>query len=277
MKNQLNIMTVDLEDYFCAHNLSQAVPREKWDRQPLRIIECTRSLLQLFETHRVKATFFVLGWIAVRVPDLISEIADSGHVIASHGYSHRLLTELSPQEFEEDLKLSLDILWEIGKFEVFGFRAPSFTLTPKTSWAVEILEKNGLKYDSSVFPVGYHPDYGFPGAKPVIHKIGNRLIEVPISCLSFLGAKVPCTGGFYFRLYPYRLLRCLFKKWNHKGFPVVFFIHPWELDPGQPRVKLPLSKRFRHYYNLDSTREKLERLLKEFSFTSIEDFLGLLK
>jgi polysaccharide deacetylase family protein (PEP-CTERM system associated) len=264
-----NILTVDVEAYFCANNLRTFAPRETWDTLPLRLENPCARLLEIFDEHRCEATFFVLGWIAERMPDLVREIERRGHEIATHGYDHRPLTETTPPAFEEDLRRALAVTQPLVKQPIRGHRAPSFTVTPSTSWAFDILGRCGIRYDSSVFPVAFHPDYGFPGAPLTPYPVTKNIIEVPVSCIDLAGKRVPCTGGAYFRLLPYSLTRFLFRKCISAGRPVVFYLHPWELDSGQPRHPLPYMKRLRHYSNIDKTEQRLRRLLNDFSFTSV--------
>jgi polysaccharide deacetylase family protein (PEP-CTERM system associated) len=266
-------MSVDLEDWFCVYNLSQLIPYADWDRCESRVERNTMWLLELFSQFGVTATFFVLGWVAERFPDLIQEIDRRGHEIASHGYSHRLLTMMRPDEFRADLEQALETLAGTTSQRVRGFRAPSFSLTRKTLWAVEILREHRLQYDSSVFPVRYHPEYGIPDAELGPHTL-DGLIELPMSVAEVMGKRVPCCGGGYFRLYPYPLTRWLMRRCNAQGRPVIFYLHPWEIDPDQPSVAgLSWSKRFRHYNNLGETRQRLKRLLNDFSFTSARELL----
>ena len=263
-----NVMSVDVEDWFCVHNLSRHIPYDAWDRCESRVERSTGVLLDLFGRHGVEATFFVLGWVADRFPDLVREIDRRGHELATHGYSHRLLTAMQPEEFRADLQRSLAVLAPLTGQEIRGFRAPSFSLTKRTLWALDILREAGIRYDSSVFPVAFHPDYGIPDAQLAPHTLAG-LIELPMGVAEVFGRRIPCSGGGYFRLYPYALTRSLMRHVNRQGRPVMFYLHPWEADPTQPRVSgLPRSKRFRHYNNLDKTAERLERLLSEFTFTS---------
>jgi polysaccharide deacetylase family protein (PEP-CTERM system associated) len=270
-----NVMSIDLEDWFCVYNLSRLIPYAEWDRCESRVEESTMRLLGLFRKHKVEATFFVLGWVADRYPDLVKEIERGGHEIASHGYSHRLLTFMDPQEFRSDLQRSLEVLARTASQAVLGFRAPSFSLTSRTLWAVEILRQSGIRYDSSVFPVGFHPDYGMVDSDPRPHQLAEGLTELPMGVAEVFGRKVPCCGGGYFRLFPYALTRRLMHRCNAQGRPVIFYLHPWELDPGQPRVRgLSWSTRFRHYNNLERTEERLERLLGDFPFTSARKLIA---
>jgi polysaccharide deacetylase family protein (PEP-CTERM system associated) len=268
-----NVLSVDVEDYFCAYNLNHTIKKEEWDTLELTVVRNTRKLLKLFDTCSVEATFFILGWIAQRVPELIAEIDQHGHEIASHGYSHRLLTEMSPQEFKEDIHCALETTQRYVKQKIVGYRAPSFTITKKTLWAYDVLSQFGITYDSSVFPVKFHPEYGIPGAPTTIYRTESGIIEVPISCVSIMGMRIPCTGGAYFRIFPYWFSRFLFRRCNSLGNPVVFYLHPWEIDPDQPRFPLPLLRRFRHYYNLRSTERRLEKMLTQFQFSSMRSVL----
>jgi polysaccharide deacetylase family protein (PEP-CTERM system associated) len=264
-----NVMSVDLEDWFCVYNLSGLIPHADWDKCESRVERSTERLLDLFRRRRVEATFFVLGWVADRFPDLVREVERRGHEVATHGYSHRLLTFMQPEEFRADLMRSLESLSRMTTGEIRGFRAPSFTLTRKTLWAVDVLRECGIRYDSSVFPVRFHPDYGITDGELYPHDLAEGLTELPMSVAEVLGRRVPCCGGGYFRLYPYRVTRWLMRRCNAQQRPVIFYLHPWEVDPDQPRVRgLPWSKRFRHYNNLEKTEERLDRLLEDFAFTS---------
>lgn len=270
-----NAISIDLEDWFCVANLKDAIDYKDWDKQELRIAGNTRRILDLLSRHKVEATFFVLGWVAERFPDLVREIDRCGHEIATHGYSHALITEMTPESFEQDLLKALDVTKSCTGQDILGFRAPSFTITPKTRWALEILSKNGIQYDSSIFPVSGHPDYGMPNSPLGIHKLEENLIEVPLTVVNFLGRNIPCGGGGYFRLFPYSLTRFLISRCNKQGRPAIFYLHPWEIDPGQPRIALPLLKKIRHYNNLHKTYDRLEKLLGEFEFTSIRRVVGI--
>lgn len=273
-----NAISIDLEDWFCVHNLSDAIRKEDWDACELRVLQSTNRLLSLFDKHETKATFFVLGWVAERLPDLIRELEARGHEIAVHGYDHLLLTEISPQEFEDDLARALKVIEQCGVISrPVGFRAPSFTMVRSTKdWALPILEKYKFKYDSSVFPIGFHPDYGMVDAPLSPYKITSGLYEFPMSCLEIFGKRFPFSGGGYFRLFPYAYTKYCMQKVNEQGRPAVFYLHPWELDSEQPKVKnLSLSRRLRHYRNIDQTELRLDKLLGDFEFTTIREVLGL--
>lgn len=220
----------------------------------------------------------MLGWIAERAPDLIQEVECRGHEIGVHGYNHLLLTEITPAEFDADLQRALEALDKAGvKATPIGFRAPSFSMVNTTKdWALPTLEKYGFRYDSSVFPIGFHPDYGIADAPLSPYRITDQLYEFPMSVLEMYGRRFPFCGGGYFRIFPYRYTKFCMRKLNNRGYPAVFYLHPWELDPGQPKVKsLSLSQRFRHYRNIDQTEKRLEKLLGDFEFTTIREVLGL--
>jgi len=272
----INAMSIDLEDWFCVNKFGHIIKSEEWDKYELRVYESTRRILNLLSKHDTRATFFVLGWIAERMPELVREIEQRNHEIASHGYKHLLLTQITPTEFEEDLVKSLDTTEQCGiKQTVIGFRAPSFTMVEKTMWALNILEKYNIKYDSSVFPIGFHHNYGVPNAPLSPYKITKKLYEVPISCVELCGQRIPCSGGAYFRILPYAYSKYCFKRCNAEGRAGIFYIHPWELDPGQPKVSVGWGKQLRHSYNIEKTERRLDMLLTDFKFTTIRDVLGI--
>jgi len=270
-----NALSIDLEDWFCAANMLEFYTQEDWPNLESRVVQNSTRLLELFERKSVKATFFVLGWVADHYPDLVKEISSRGHEIASHGYSHTLLTKMTPEAFEADLEKALSVTQVCTQQRIIGFRAPSFTVTRDTMWAVDILAKNGFKYDSSIFPIGFHPDYGVADEPLGIHQIRNSLLEFPMAVSELVGKRIPCSGGGYFRLLPYAVTRILLRGINAKGRPFVFYVHPWEIDPEQPRLPLSFSKRLRHYTNLNKTFSRLERLISQFEFNSIRSVLGL--
>jgi len=270
-----NALSIDVEDWFCVHNLSDVIRKEEWSTCEPRITKSLTRILEILDEKKVKATFFVLGWIAERYPELVREIDNRGHEIATHGLSHRLLTELTSEQFDEELKTSILLTERNTRKKVLGHRAPSFTMTEKTSWALDVLAKHGLKYDSSVFPVSFHPDYGISNAPLGPYKITEKIWEFPLSVVKILGRNVPISGGGYFRIFPYRFIRYGIRKANLEGRPVVFYLHPWEMDPDQPKVKLPPFKKFRHYHNLDKTEKRFRRLLDDFQFTTISEVLHL--
>jgi len=270
-----NALSIDVEDWFCVYNLSGVIKKEEWSKCEQRITESLTRILEILDEKKVKATFFVLGWIAEHYPELVREIDRRGHELATHGLSHTLLTQLTPGQFEEELKRSVQLIEKNASGKVIGHRAPSFSVTEKTYWAFDILVKQGLEYDSSVFPVSFHPDYGVPDAPLGPYKITEKVWEFPLSVVKILGRNIPISGGGYFRIFPYSFIRYGIRKANLEGRPVVFYLHPWEIDPHQPKVKLPPLKKFRHYYNLDKTEQRLRKLLDDFQFTTIREVLDL--
>lgn len=271
----LNALSVDVEDWFCSTNLRYMIDKTEWHRYELRVVANTQRLLRLFAQHNARATFFVLGWVAERVPELVQEIEAHGHEIGTHGYSHTLLTQMTPAEFAADLEKALRVTARCTRQPILGFRAPAFTITPRTLWALPILAGHGIRYDSSVYPIGFHPEYGLPDGALAIHQIHDGMLEVPLSCAEVCGRRVPCSGGAYFRLFPYRVSRFLLRRCNRQGRPVIFYVHPWEIDPGQPRIRVRWGNYLRHYYNVPKTYWRLERLLKDFQFTTIRRVVGL--
>lgn len=269
-----NALSFDIEDWFQVENLRSVIPRGDWDKYELRVERNTLKILEILRKHNTKATFFVLGWIAERCPELVRKISQEGNEIASHGYSHELVYNQTQFQFEEDLLRSKRILEGITGKEVLGYRASNFSITQESIWAIDILKKCGFKYDSSIFPVSFHDRYGFKGVNSRPFVFDNGLVEVPLSTVKVLNVRLPLAGGGYFRLLPYFYFRYFFKRLNKNGESFVFFLHPWELDPGQPRVNIPLKYRFRHYNNLDKTEIKLRQLLLDFDLRGIWDLLA---
>jgi polysaccharide deacetylase family protein (PEP-CTERM system associated) len=262
-----NAMSVDIEDYFQVHALAPHFPRAEWDSVPTRVGGNIDRTLDLFARHGVRATFFILGWVAERFPDHIRRISAAGHEIASHGFSHHRVTELSPEELRRDLADTRALLEDLGGQKVRGYRAPSYSIGSGNRWAFEVLEEEGYDYSSSVYPIR-HDHYGMPeaprqGFRPT--KAG-QLLELPITTVEWGGRRFPCGGGGYFRLYPYHISRWALRRVNEReGAPATFYFHPWELDPGQPRVRnSALRTRFRHYLNLGRMEARLDRLLEDF-------------
>ncbi|WP_434362091.1 DUF3473 domain-containing protein [Parasalinivibrio latis] len=255
-------MTVDLEDYFQVSAFNGVVSREQWgEKYPLRVVESTRKLLDLFENHNVKATFFVLGWVAERCPALVAEIHQKGHEIACHGFHHQRVTELDRHGFEADVSRAKLLLESITGEAVRGYRAPSFSINTSNEWAFSVLAEMGFTFSSSTYPV-QHDHYGVPEWPRFIHKRPEGITEIPIPTLSLMGRNIPIGGGGYFRLYPLGVTTRLIDRYlNDTGAPFSLYIHPWELDPGQPRMQgIPLKTKFRHYLNLNRTEHRLNRL-----------------
>ncbi len=265
----LNGLSFDIEDWFQVENLKGAIAADSWDSCDLRVVENTRRILRILEENSTKATFFILGWVAERCGGLVEEIAAAGHEIASHGYGHELIYKQDEFEFARDLERSKKIIETITGQPVQGYRAPSFSLTPETGWALDILRDLGFRYDSSLFPTSFHDRYGFAGASRFPFRFENGLLELPLSTVKVGRYNFPAAGGGYFRLFPYVFFRQLARSVNREGKPIIFYLHPWELDPGQPRLPIRRDYRFRHYVNLDRTEGRLARLLDEFSFESL--------
>jgi polysaccharide deacetylase family protein (PEP-CTERM system associated) len=240
-----------------------------------RVVASVSYLLELLEGHGARATFFVLGWVAQRHPDMVRMVATAGHEVASHGCDHRRVTEQSPDEFRDSARRSKDLLEELTGAPVTGFRAPSFSIIPGCEWALDILVEEGYGYDSSLFPIR-RPGYGYPDGQrdPLwLQRYAGCLAEVPPATLRLAGVNIPAAGGAYFRLLPYRLVRATLRDHERRQVPATFYIHPWEVDPEQPRVAVPWLTRVRHYSGLRRTASRLTRLLQEFRFTSIAESL----
>ncbi|WKZ32617.1 MAG: DUF3473 domain-containing protein [Thermodesulfobacteriota bacterium] len=274
--NIQNALTIDVEDYYMVTGFADRVRFEDWPKFESRVAMSTRKVLALLSRYGVKATFFVLGWVAENDPRLVREIHSEGHEVACHGYNHRLIYDTTPDEFREDIRKSKRILEDISGRPVAGYRAASYSVTKKTLWALDILMEEGFLYDSSIFPI-HHDRYGIPDACRFPYEIkrnGGALMEFPPSTLRLLGQNLPVAGGGYLRLLPSWLTRAAAKKINSKERkPVIFYIHPWEVDEGQPRLKVGSLSAFRHYTNIKSTSAKLEGLMREFSFRPLSAFL----
>jgi len=266
-----NAVTCDVEDYFQVESLRSVVSRESWQTMPSRLERNTERVLDLFDQAGVRGTFFVLGWCAERRPGLVRRIAEAGHEIASHGFAHRMITEQSPEEFRADVRRAKALLEDLGGQAVVGYRAPTFSITERTLWAVDILAEEGYGYDSSIFPIR-HDRYGIPSAPRHIHvrhgRNGATLVEFPPTTLRILGWNFPVAGGGYLRLLPVRLVHRALLAVNREGLPAIVYFHPWELDPEQPRLAVKGLSRFRHYVNLHRTAAKLRFLLARLSFTT---------
>jgi polysaccharide deacetylase family protein (PEP-CTERM system associated) len=267
-------MSVDVEDWFQVENLKPVVSRSSWDSRESRVERNTMRILELLEQQGARATFFVLGWVAERQPGLIRQIAAAGHEVASHGYGHDLLYTLSPSEFRADVERCRRLLEDQTGQRIRGYRAPSFSIT---DWAVSILQDLGFEYDSSVFPTVAHDRYGrlsgVDGGRPIV-ELRPGFFEVCISCLPIGSHGVPWGGGGYFRMIPYLPWRFGVRQILASGSPYVFYIHPWEIDPGQPRVPgLGRVNRFRHYVNLDRCEERFRSLLAGFRWTTVGSVL----
>lgn len=275
----LNALTVDVEDYFHVAALAESIAPSDWDSIPMRVENSTRELMDLFDEHGIKSTFFVLGWVADRAPGLVREIAERGHEVACHGYSHQLVYNQSIDEFREETLRSKKLLEDLVQREVRGYRAASYSITGRSMWALDVLVEAGFRYDSSIFPIR-HDRYGVPGAQeapgPVQTPSGATIVEFPLSTAKVLGYRMPVAGGGYFRLYPYAVTRMGLQQVNRRSLPFIFYLHPWEIDHQQPRVPARWLSRFRHYNNLDKCKARLNRLLTDFRFGTVDEVLGSL-
>jgi polysaccharide deacetylase family protein (PEP-CTERM system associated) len=272
-----NALTVDVEDYFHVSAFADSIDRSEWGGHPLRVGNNTRRLLDLFDHNQVKATFFVLGWVAERAPELIREIAVRGHEVACHGFSHQLVYNQSPELFRSETIQSKQLLEDITGTTVRGYRAASYSITGQSRWALDILAEAGFVYDSSIFPV-HHDRYGMPGTPEHPYNMttdkGHSLVEFPLSTARVFGYRLPVAGGGYFRLYPYALSRAGLRQVNRQDKPFIFYLHPWEIDPEQPRIEAGWLSRFRHYNNLDRCEGRLQRLMDDFSFGTAWEVLS---
>jgi len=276
--NIVNSLTVDVEDYFQVSAFEKSVKHCDWDNFPLRVEENTRRLLELFDEHSVKATFFILGWVANKVPGLVLEISNAGHEVACHGYSHKLIYNQSQNEFKQETIRAKGLLEDIIGQPVVGYRAASYSITKNSLWALDTLAEAGFEYDSSIFPV-IHDRYGLPGTPRNIYKFttasGKQLVEFPLTTAKMGSLTLPMAGGGYFRLYPYWFTEFNLRKLNTKdGKPFIFYLHPWEIDADQPRIDAGLLSKFRHYNNLGKCENRLERLLKAFKFGTVIEILN---
>lgn len=271
MKQITNYMTIDVEDYFQVAAFEKIVRIDAWNTFESRVTANTRKILEILAEHDTKATFFILGWTAERFPNLVREIDKAGHVIGCHSYQHRKIYTMTPDEFREDTRKAKTILEDISGKPVLGYRAPSYSITKHSLWALDILGELGFTYDSSIFPI-MHDNYGIPDSPrfPYTHP-GMNMVEYPISTALLMGRKIPVSGGGYFRLFPYWFTRLALGKINDRERqPFVFYLHPWEVDPGQPRFKnASRLSQFRHYNHLGDTEKRFSRLLEEFVFAPL--------
>jgi polysaccharide deacetylase family protein (PEP-CTERM system associated) len=271
-----NALSVDVEDYFQVSAFEGTIDRADWGRWPVRVERNVLEMLDLFDEHRVRGTFFTLGWVAERFPRLVREIAGRGHEVASHGSEHRLVHSMTPEAFRDDLRRAGRAIADATGRAPRGFRAPSFSFTPGTLWAYEVLLDEGYAYSSSVFPVR-HDRYGIPSfpREPVriVDGDGRMLWEFPMTTLRLLGRNVPASGGGWLRVLPPAVLRRAFARENAAGRPAMLYVHPWEIDPDQPRVPAPRAATWRHRVNLARTRDRLAGLLRRFAFDRVDRVL----
>ena len=273
-----NALTVDVEDYFQVSAFAPHIARESWDRLPCRVEGNVDAILGLLDEHRARATFFVLGWIAERYPELVRRIARQGHEVASHGFAHQRATEQSVSEFESDVTGAKKLLEDVTGVAVKGYRAPSFSIGSGNLWALACLREAGYRYSSSVYPIR-HDHYGMPEAPRFAFYPdgGGGLLELPVTTVRIFNRNLPAGGGGYFRLLPYSVSRwCLQRVNTVDKQPCIFYFHPWEIDPGQPRQRgVGLKTRFRHYVNLSSMERRIRALCKDFQWDRVDHlFLG---
>jgi polysaccharide deacetylase family protein (PEP-CTERM system associated) len=273
-----NALTFDVEDYFHVESAALVVRRTDWPTYAPRVEVNTRLILDLLDVAAVKATFFVLGWVAERNPRLVREINDRGHEVACHSFAHRLVYTMTPDDFRSDVRRAKGTIEDAAGVRVVGYRAPTFSIVDGSLWALNVLAEEGFQYDSSVFPIR-HDRYGMPRAPRFPHAVrlagGRTLAEFPMTTVEIAGNRLPFSGGGYFRLLPYRVIRRGIRRVNtRERQPAIVYLHPWEFDPGQPRLGMRGVSRFRHYVNIRSTQSKLRRLLTDFEFGPARDVLS---
>jgi polysaccharide deacetylase family protein (PEP-CTERM system associated) len=267
----LNALTVDVEDYFHVSGFDACISRDDWDTLAPRLGPPTEAILDLLARADVRGTFFILGWVAERNPSMVRAIRAAGHEVGSHGHGHRLIYQQSPREFRDDLRASIYALEDCLGEPVRAYRAPSFSITARSQWALDVLIEEGVRIDSSIYPVA-HDRYGIPGARAEPHLItrpSGQIWEYPPPVSRIWGVNVPAGGGGYLRLYPYWLTRSLLGRINQEGRPFAAYVHPWELDPEQPRIACGWRQRFRHYVNLHRTEARLRKLCRDFAFGTL--------
>ena len=272
-----HIFTVDVEEYFQVSAFERLVARSDWSARESRVESNVALLLDLLATHGAHGTFFVLGWVASAHKPLVRRIVAEGHEIASHGWAHRRVTSLSPNEFRADIRRTKALLEGLTGERVCGYRAPSFSILPGWEWAFDILLEEGYLYDSSLFPIR-RPGYGYPDAAKTHHtvqRLGGTLHELPMTTLPLGGLRIPASGGAYFRHFPYGITQRALREYAEQGTPAVFYLHPWEVDAAQPRLPVPWLTRVRHYRGLERVVPRLQTMLSEFHFTSVRRGFGL--
>lgn len=267
-----NALTIDVEDYFQVSAFAPYIPRAHWDDRDCRVERNVERILKMLDDHGTKATFFTLGWIAERYPQLVRIIVEQGHELASHGYGHERACDLTESAFFDDIDSAKRILEDLSGCEVTGYRAPSFSISEENLWAFDCLERAGYRYSSSIYPIR-HDHYGMPDAPRFAHQVRTDLLEVPVTTARFLSRNWPASGGGYFRLMPYALSSWLLRHVNQNdGQPVIFYFHPWEIDVEQPRIAgINAKTRFRHYVNLHRTEARIRRLLGDFKWARMDE------
>ncbi len=274
----IHCLSFDVEEHFQVSAFDSTNRRQQWDWLESRVAKNTNRILELLDRKNVRATFFILGWVAERHPDVVRAIVRAGHEIASHGYAHELVSRQDPETFRRDVKRTKQILEDLTGAPVRGYRAPSFSIHKETMWALKVLVEEGYTYDSSIFPI-LHDRYGLVGAQWLPHEIATgagKIWEVPPSTIGTSSVRLPVAGGGYFRLVPYRILYPFLKRIESKGDALVMYFHPWELDPEQPRMEGPWLSKFRHYLNLRQTEGRLAQLMNDFQFGPIAESVASL-
>ena len=263
----VNALTIDVEDYFQVSAFAPYIQRADWDARECRVERNVGRILDMLAAQKTHATFFTLGWIAQRYPHLVRRMADEGHEVASHGYGHERVSDLTPEAFAHDIRTAKHLLEDIAGVAVTGYRAPSFSIGQGNLWALDVLQQEGYRYSSSIYPI-QHDHYGMPDAPRFAHRIRPDLIEVPPTTLRMFNRNLPSSGGGYFRLFPYALSRWMLRQVNQNDQqPAIFYFHPWEIDAAQPRVAgIDARTRFRHYVNIPRMEQRLQRLLQDFQW-----------
>ena len=274
----INALTIDVEDWFHILDLKNGYKLEDYGRLESRVERNTDALLRILRDYKIKGTFFIVGWVAEKFPDLAKEIHNQNHEIASHGYSHTLCYEMSPEEFKKDAQKSIQILEELTREKVLGVRVAGASIKRENLWALDILIDLGIMYDSSIYPdVRGHG--GLPGAPRFpyyqVTPMGRKILEIPSSCFDLFGKKIGFAGGGYLRLFPYSFIKRGINEYNSRGHPVNVYLHPREIDPSHPRIKMPLHRKFKSYVNLHTTEKKLRSLLRDYRFGRIRDIFDL--
>lgn len=271
--SKTNAMSVDVEDYFQVSAFESIIERQDWENLPCRVEQNTHRVMDIFDQHQVKATFFILGWVAERYPGLVKRIVEDGHELASHGYQHTRVTEQTPEQFREDVTRTKAMLEDMGGVRIRGYRAASYSIGAKNLWALDVLEETGHEYSSSIYPI-HHDLYGMPSAPRFQFRPNGEkgLIEIPVSTFTLGKRRFPCGGGGYFRLFPYQLYRWTVNKVNQQDQEsTMFYFHPWEIDPDQPRQQnISAKTRFRHYLNLERMESRLHSLLTDFNWDRMD-------
>jgi len=275
MQRLKNAMTVDVEDYFQVSAFERYIGREQWDHQECRVEANIDRILELFRRHDVSATFFTLGWIAERYPQMVQRIVAEGHELASHGWAHVRVTEQEPEQFRQDVFRTKALLEDVSGQEIMGYRAASYSICAENLWALDVLRESGYSYSSSIYPIR-HDLYGMPDApRFAFRPADDEFVEFPVTTVRLAGKNLPCGGGGWFRLVPYAGMRWALQRVNQvDGESAIFYFHPWEIDPGQPRQRnLDAKTRFRHYLNLDRMEQRLDRLLRDFAWGRMDEVL----